>query len=100
MDNVTVNGEIIFVHSIGIIMLAVNNLNPIKADVLFAVSQVLDVDMLLGMDIIKIQGRVSINQSSEAIFNETDPPACVASWIEERDFSAKFNEHTRVWTVL
>ena len=47
--------------------------------------------MLLEMDIIKIQGVVTINQSSEAIFNSPDPPACVAIKIEELDFSTEFN---------
>ena len=52
--------------------------------------------MLLGMDIIKILGGFNIKQSGEAIFNRTDPPACVVIRIEEQDFSAKFNELTRV----
>ena len=53
--------------------------------------------MLLRRDIIKILGRVSINQSGEAIFNRTDPPVCAVIRREEKlDFSTEFNEQTRV----
>ena len=109
------------------IVLTINNLNPIWTDVLVVDSQLLGFDMLFGMDIMKILGGISIIQSSEAIFNWTDPPACIAirieeldfsiiqsseaifNWtdppaciairIEELDFSTEFNEQTRVWTA-
>ena len=100
LNIMTTNDEIIHSHGIGTIMLAINNLNPIRADVLVVDRWLLSFDMLLGMDIIKILGRVSINQSGEAIFNRTDPSAYTAIRIKEPDFSAEFNEQTRLWTVL
>ena len=95
----TANDEIIHGCSIGTIMLAGNNLNPIKADALVMDNQLLAFDMLLGMEIIKILCGVGINQSGEAIFNRTDPPACATISIKEPDFSTEFNEQIRVWTV-
>ena len=93
------NDEIIPSHGIGTSMLAVDNLKPIRADVLVVESHLLHFDMLLEMDIIKILGGVSINQSGEAIFNRTDLPACVVIRIEEPDFRTKFNEQSSVWTA-
>ena len=98
LNIMTANGEIIHGRGVGTIMVAVNNLNPIRADVLVMDSQLLSSDMLLGMDVIKILGGVSIDQSGEAIFNRTDPPACIVISIEESDFNAEFNKQTCVWS--
>ena len=49
--------------------------------------------MLLGMDIIRMLGGVSINQFGEAIFNRADTPYAIR--IEELDFSTKFNEQIK-----
>ena len=80
-------------------MLVVDNVSPMKTDVLVVDSSLLGFDMLIGMDIIKMLGGVSISQSSDAIFSRTELCACIVIRIEEPDFSAEFNEQTRAWTV-
>ena len=54
LNIMTTNDEIIHSYGIATIMLAVDNLNPIRTDVLVVNSQLLGFDMLLGMNIIKI----------------------------------------------
>ena len=78
-------------------MLAVDNVSPVKADVLVMDSLLLGFDMLIGMDIIRMLGGIYIDQSGDAIFSRTEPCASATIRIEELDFSAEFNELTRAW---
>lgn len=66
-DIMIADGEIFHGHAIGTITLAIDNLNLLKADVLVMNSPLLGFNMLIGMDIIKMLGGVSTNQSGEAI---------------------------------
>ena len=95
----TVDGKTLRSNGIGTIMLAADNVSPVKADVLVVNSSLLGFDMLLGKDIIRMLGGVHTDQSSNVIFSWTGPHACAAIRIEELDFSAEFNEKTRAWTV-
>ena len=98
-DVLTVDGEILRSNGVGTITLAVDNVSPVKVDVLVVDSPMLGFDMLIGMDIIKTLGGVRINQAGDAIFSRTEPRACAAIRIEEPDFSAEFDEQTRAWTA-
>ena len=99
LDVLTVNGKTLCSNGIGTIMLAVNNISLIKSDVLDVDSSLLGFDMLIDMDIIKMLGGICIDQSGDAIFSRTEPCACATIRIEEPDFSTKFNEQARAWTV-
>ena len=98
-DILTVDGKTLRGNSIGTITLAVDNVSPVKADVLVVNSSLLGFDMLIGMDIIRMLGGVHIDQSGDDIFSRTEPHACTAIRIEEPDFSAEFNEKIRASTV-
>ena len=52
----TVNGEILHGDGVSTITLTVDNISPIKADILVVDSLLLSLDMLNGIDIIKILG--------------------------------------------
>ena len=99
MDVLTVDGKTLHSNGIGTITLAVDNVSPVKADVLVVDSLLLGFDMLISMNIIKMLGKVCINQSSDAIFSRTELCVSAAIRIEEPDFSAEFNEQTRAWTA-
>lgn len=75
-DIMTADGEIFHRHGIGTITLATDNINPLKADVLVMNSLPIGFNMLIKMDVIKMLGRVSTNQSSEAISCRMDSWAC------------------------
>ena len=61
-------------------------------------ADVLVVDRMDGMDIIRMLGRVRINQTGDATCSKTEPCAYAATIIEEPEFNAEFDEQTRVWT--
>ena len=63
-------------NGVGAIMLAVDNVSPMKADALVMDSSLLDFDLLIGMDIIKMLGGFCINQSGGAIFSRMKPCVC------------------------
>lgn len=50
MDMLTVDGKDLHRHGVGIIMLAVDDFDPVKADVLVVDSQLLGFDSLFGID--------------------------------------------------
>ena len=77
--------------------LCVKNSNPIKIHVLVVDSKLLGFDILLRIDIIKQLGGVYITELGKIrFFNQ---PICAAIEINELDFGAKFNQHTKVWTA-
>ena len=98
-DVLTVDGKTLRGNGIRTITLAVDNVSLVKADVLVVNSSLLGFGMLIGMDIIRMLGEVHINQSGDANFSRTEPHACTTIRIEEQDFSTKFNEQTKAWTV-
>ena len=61
-DVLTDDGKTLRGNGIGTIMLTVDNVSPMKADVLVVDSSLLGFNMLIGMDIIKMLGGVHINQ--------------------------------------
>lgn len=83
---------------VGTIILAVDDMDSTKADVLVMDSQPLGFDQLIGMDVIKMLGGISINKSGETIFSRMNSYICAAIKMEELDFSAEFDDRTRVWT--
>lgn len=50
MDILTVDGKVLHRHGVGIIMLAVDDMDPVKAYVVVADSQLLGFDPLFGID--------------------------------------------------
>ena len=71
-DVLTVDGKTLRSNGIGTITLAVDNVSPVKADVLVVNSSLLGFDMLISMDIIRMLGGVHIEQFSDAIFFMTE----------------------------
>ena len=57
-DVLTVDGKTLPGNGVGTIMLAVDNISPVKADVLVVKSSLFGFDMLIGMDIIRMLGGV------------------------------------------
>ena len=100
LDILTVNSEIPHSDCIGTIMLAVDKIRPIKADVLVMDSLLLDFSMLIRMDIITMLSGVRISQSNNATFSKMELYANAAIRIEKLDFSVEFDEWIRVWTAL
>lgn len=98
LDIITADGEILHSQGIGTIILVIDNVNSMKADVLVLESLLLGFDMLIGMDINKMLG--GVNHYGEGNFSRTDPCACAVIRIEELNFNAKFDEQTKVWTAL
>ena len=94
LDIQTVNSD-----GVSTIMLAVDNVRSMKADVLVIDSPLLGFDMLLEMDIIRMLGGVRINHSGDITFSRTEPCICIMIRIEEPDFSAKFDKQNRAWTA-
>ena len=72
-DVLTVDGKTLRGNGIGTITLAVDNVSPVKADVLVVNSSLLGFDMLIGMDIIRMLGGVHTDQSDDAIFSKIEP---------------------------
>lgn len=66
-------------------------------DMLVVNSKLLGFDLLLEMDIIKELGSVHIDERGRVYFSEAALGATIK--LEEPDFSAKFNQHTKSWTV-
>ena len=95
----TVDSKTLCGNGIGTVTLTVDNVSPVKADVLVVDSLLLGFDILIGIDIIRMLGGVCIDQSSDAIFSRTEPCACGVIRIDEPDFSAKFIEQTRALTA-
>ena len=62
-DILTVKGEILHSGGVGTIMLAVDNVSPVKADVLVVDSPLSSFDMLIGMDNIRMMGGVRVISS-------------------------------------
>lgn len=54
MDILTADSKVLHGHSFGMITLAVDDMDPVKADVLVVYSQLLDFNLLIGMDVIKM----------------------------------------------
>ena len=81
-DVLTGDGKILRSNGIGTITLAVDNVSPVKADVLVINNSLLGFDMPLGMDIIRMLGGVRIDQSGNVIFSRTGLHACAAIRIE------------------
>ena len=75
LDFLTVDGKPLCGNSIGTIMLAVDSISPVKADVLSMKSLLFGFNMLIGMDIIRMLGGVHIDLSCVAIFSRTEPHA-------------------------
>ena len=95
----TADGKRLASHGVGSVTLEVANRDPLKTDVLIVDSQLLGFDLLLGIDIIKALGGVRIDGRGEAHFSEAGAPLCAAIKLEEPDFSAEFDQHTKSWTV-
>ena len=57
-DVLTVDGKTLPGDGVGTIMLAVDNISPVKADVLVVKSSLFGFNMLIGMDIIRMLGGV------------------------------------------
>ena len=66
---ITGNSKVLYGHVVGIIMLAIDDIDSIKADVLVMDSQLLNFDLFNRMDIIKILDGVNFNKFNEAIFS-------------------------------
>ena len=81
-DVLTVDGKPLHGNSIGTITLAVDNVSPVKADMLVVNNSLLGFDMLIGMDVIKMLGGVYIDPSGDAIFSMTELQACAVIRIE------------------
>lgn len=98
MAILTANSKVLHGHGVGTIMLAVDDMDSVKADVLVRDSQQLGSDLLIGMNLIKMHGGVSISKSGEAIFSTMNTFICDAIKMKESGFSAIFDDRTRVWT--
>lgn len=94
LDIMTADSEILHCQGIGTIMLVIDNVNSMKADVLVLDSPRLGFDMLTGMDITKMLG--GVNHHGEGNFSRMELCACAVIRIEELDFNAKFDEQTKV----
>lgn len=70
MDILIADSKVLHRSSVGTTMLALDDIDPAKADALVIDSQLLGLDLLIGMDVIKMLGGVSITESGEAICDQ------------------------------
>ena len=81
-------------HGVGSITLTVTNRNPLKTNVPVVNSKPLGFNLLLGMDVIKKLGGVHIDKRGKAHF-----ALGATIELEQPDFRAEFDQHTKSWTV-
>ena len=86
-------------HGVSSITLTVTNRNPLKTNVLVVNSKPLWFNLLLGMDVIKKLGGVHSDEGGKAHFAEAAHTLDVTIELEQPDFCAEFNQHTKSWTV-
>ena len=96
----TAGGKCLLSYGVGSIILIVADRNPLKTDVLVVSSKPLGFDLLLGMDVIKKLGGVHIDEEGRAHFAEVDLALGATIALEQPDFRAEFDRHTKSWTVL
>lgn len=70
MDILIADSKVLHRSSVGTTTLALDDIDPAKADALVIDSQLLGFDLLIGMDVIKMLGGVSITESGEAICDQ------------------------------
>ena len=75
------------------------NRNLLKINVQVVNSKPLGFDLLLGMDIIKKLGSVHIDERGKAHFAEVAHTLGATIELEQPDFRAEFDQHTKSWTV-
>ena len=86
-------------HGVGSITLTVTNRSPLKTNVLVVNSKPLGFNLLLGMDVIKKLGGVHIDEGGKAHFAEAAHTLGATIELEQPDFRAEFDQHTKSWTV-
>ena len=86
-------------HGVGSITLTVTNRNPLKTNMLVVNSKPLGFNLLLGMDVIKKLGSVHINKGGKAHFAEAALTLGATIELEQPDFRAEFDQHTKSWTM-
>ena len=68
---------------------------PIAMEVLIVDGELLGFDLLLGLNTIKLLGRMSLTSTGEVKFPQCDKPTCAAIIIKEPDFGAEYSETNR-----
>ena len=86
-------------HGVGSITLTVTNKNLLKMNVLVVNSKPLGSNLLLGMDVIKKLGGTHIDEGGKAHFAEAAPALGATIELEQPDFRAESNQHTKSWIV-
>ena len=82
-------------HGIGSITLTVTNRNPLKMNMLVVNSKPLIFNLLLGINVIKKLGDVHIDEGGKAHFAEVTLALGVTIELEQPDFCAEFDQHTK-----
>ena len=72
---------------------------PVDIDALIVEGQLLEFDILLGIDAIREHGGAHITWLGKVHFLEGNVHRCVTISIDDPDFSVKFDPHKRVWTA-
>ena len=80
----------------GIRVIQLQSDNSVKFDVLVTQEKSVSFNLLIGMNVIKEQGRIGITSSATVEFCNSTPSLCATIISEELDFSAKFDKKTRV----
>ena len=86
-------------HGVGSITFTVTNRNPLKTNMLVVNSKPLGFDLVLGMDVIKKLGGLHIDERGKAHFAEAAHTLGATIELEQPDFRAEFDQHTKSWTV-
>lgn len=94
MDVLMANGKLPRSLEVASVRLCVDDDNPIN--VLVVEIELLGFDLHFEMDIIKKLVGVYITELDVRFCN---PPICAAININEPNFSAEFNQHTKIWTA-
>ena len=84
---------------VGIVSISTDEGDSAKIDVLVVRGKPLGFDLLLGIDAIKVLGRVVLGPTGSVQLEDRRTTKCAAISINEPDFTATFDHHRRTWTA-
>ena len=84
---------------VGVVSISTDEGNSIKIDVLVVYGKPLGIDLLLGIDAIKVLGGIIVGPTGSVQLKHRRTTKCAAISINEPDFTATFDHHSRTWTA-
>ena len=99
VDVETIGGTSCASCSVGVVSISTDEGNSAKIDVLVVCGKPLGFDLLLGIDAIKTLGGIVVGSTGSVQLRDRRTTRCAAISINEPNFTATFDHHSRMWTV-